>query len=71
MAVPLAVILAAALFGFGHMYYQGLRGFITTGAIALAFGTMFVLLRGNLWPMVIVHGVIDTLNFFPLYLGMD
>ena len=71
LAVPLAVILAAALFGFGHMYYQGLRGFITTGAIALAFGTMFVLLRGNLWPMVIVHGVIDTLNFIPLYLGME
>lgn len=31
----IAVVLAAALFGYGHYYYQGLRGLIMTGAIGL------------------------------------
>ncbi|MBC2778331.1 CPBP family intramembrane metalloprotease [Parasphingopyxis sp. GrpM-11] len=63
----LAVILAALVFGYGHFYYQGWRGLIVTGAIGVAFGSMFLLYRGNLWPMILLHGVVDTLNFTALY----
>lgn len=67
----LAVILAALVFGYGHTYYQGLRGFVTAGGVALAFGTCFLLFKRNLWPLIIVHGLIDTLSFTAMYLGWE
>lgn len=70
-ASVLAVVLAAAFFGYGHVYYQGLRGFITTGAIALAFGSMFLIFKRNLWPLIFFHGVIDTLGMVGLYFGAE
>jgi membrane protease YdiL (CAAX protease family) len=71
IAPVLAVFLSAALFGLAHMYYQGLRGLVVTGMIGIAFGTMFILLKRNLWPMVLVHGFVDTLTFTSTYLGTE
>lgn len=67
--LAIAVILPALIFGYGHYYYQGLFGLVMTGLIGLAFGIAFLLLRRNLWPLVLIHGVIDTLNFVALYRG--
>tara|TARA_R110002167_G_scaffold67416_2_gene190604 strand:- start:318 stop:1091 length:774 start_codon:yes stop_codon:yes gene_type:complete len=66
-----AVLIPALLFGLGHFYYQGLRGLITTTAIGIAFGTSFLLMRRNLWPIVLVHGIVDMINFTALYLGLQ
>lgn len=66
-----AVVLAAAFFGYGHVYYQGLRGFITTATIALAFGTMFLVFKRSLWPIIFLHGAIDTIVMVGLYLGVE
>ncbi|PHS28981.1 MAG: CPBP family intramembrane metalloprotease [Robiginitomaculum sp.] len=71
MASVLAVLLPALLFGYGHMYYQGLRGFIVTGAIALAFGTMFLVFKRNLWPIILLHGIIDSIGMTSRYMGWD
>lgn len=65
----IAVLLPALIFGYGHFYYQGLFGLLMTAMIAIAFGTAFLLLKRNLWPLILVHGVIDTINFVALYLG--
>lgn len=70
-ASVLAVVLPAIFFGYGHFYYQGWRGAIVTGGIALAFGTMFLLLKRNLWPVILMHGIIDTLTFTALYLEWE
>lgn len=70
-APVLAVVIAAALFGLGHVYYQGLRGFIITGIIAVAFGAMFLLLKRNLWPIIFLHGAIDTLTMSAIYFGLE
>jgi membrane protease YdiL (CAAX protease family) len=67
----LAVVLSALLFGLGHYYYQGLRGLITTAGIGIAFGTSFLLFKRNLWPLVIVHGIVDTINFSALHFGWE
>lgn len=67
----LAVVIPALLFGLGHFYYQGLRGLVTTAAIGIAFGTAFLLMKRNLWPIVLVHGIVDTINFTALYLGLE
>ncbi|WP_370189197.1 lysostaphin resistance A-like protein [Qipengyuania sp.] len=67
--LAIAVLLPALIFGYGHYYYQGLFGLVMTGLIGLAFGISFLLLKRNLWPLVLVHGAIDTINFVALYLG--
>lgn len=63
-----AVLLAALIFGYGHFYYQGLRGAIVTFGIGLAFGGMFLVFKLNLWPLILLHGVIDTLTFTALFM---
>jgi CAAX protease family protein len=70
-ASVIAVILAAAFFGYVHMYYQGLRGFFTTGAIGLAFGATFLLMKRNLYPVILVHGIVDTLTFTALFMDWE
>lgn len=64
----LAVVLPALIFGYGHFYYQGLRGAVVTAAIGLAFGTMFLVFKRNLWPLILLHGTIDTLTFTAIYM---
>ena len=71
MAAVLSVVLPALFFGYGHMYYQGLRGFIMTGAIALAFGTMFLVFKRNLWPIILLHGIIDSLGMTARFMNWD
>ena len=67
----LAILLPALVFGVGHMYYQGLRGLITTGLIGLWLGALFLGYRKNLWPLVVAHGLIDSLTFTAEYLDLD
>ena len=70
-ATLLAILIPALIFGYGHMNYQGLRGLIVTGAIGIAFGCMYLLFKKNLWPIILVHGVVDTLGFVSVYLGQE
>lgn len=67
----LVVVLPALIFGYGHFYYQGWRGAVVTGAIGLAFGAMFLLFKRNLWPLILLHGVIDTLTFTAIFMRWD
>lgn len=71
LAPALAVILAGLFFGVLHYYNQGMRGFITASAIGIAFGIMFLLFKRNLWPIIFVHGSIDTLGFTVRLLDLD
>lgn len=71
VATVIAVILPALIFGYGHLYYQGIRGAVVTTAIGLAFGAMFLLFRRNLWPLILLHGVIDTLTFTAIFLKLE
>jgi membrane protease YdiL (CAAX protease family) len=67
----LAVIISALLFGCAHFYYQGFRGLVLTALIGLAFGTMFLLFRRNLWPLILWHGIIDTLTFTAIFMNWE
>ncbi|MGH7019085.1 MAG: hypothetical protein ACREEY_04360 [Brevundimonas sp.] len=42
-----------------------------TAAIGNAFDAAFLLMKRNLWPVVLVHGLVDTINFTALYLGLE
>jgi len=64
-----SVLLAALIFGYVHIYYQGLTGFVNAGVIGIIFGTYFLLYRNNLWPLVIAHGFINSLGFTSEFMG--
>jgi len=66
-----AVVISAMIFGYGHFYYQGLRGAVVTAGIGLAFGTMFLLFKRNLWPLILLHGIIDTLTFTAIFMEWE
>lgn len=63
-----ATLVQALLFGLAHAY-QGPTGILVTGLIALVFGLLYLRLR-TLWPLVIAHGLIDTVGLLALYAGM-
>lgn len=66
-----AIVISALIFGYGHFYYQGWRGAVVTCGIGLAFGSMFLLFRRNLWPLILLHGVIDTLTFTAIFMEWE
>jgi len=52
-----ASAVAAAIFGIDHGY-QGVRGIVTTGVLALVF-TAFFFGTGSLWLPIVVHALLD------------
>jgi len=65
----LAVALQAIAFGAMHAY-QGPVGMIQIGIGGVVYGTAFVLIRRNLWPLILAHGINDSLGFIALYAGV-
>ena len=68
LAWVIALIGSAIIFGVAHSY-QGLAGVVKTGAVGLLFGIAFLTLRRNLWPLIIAHALIDTMDFVIHYFG--
>jgi membrane protease YdiL (CAAX protease family) len=48
---------------------QGLAGMLKIGAVGLVFGLSYLAVGRNLWPLIIAHGLIDTLDFVGHYFG--
>lgn len=65
----LAVVAQASAFGAIHAY-QGPVQMILIGIGGLVYGSAFVLLKRNLWPLILAHGVNNTVGFVLLYLGI-
>jgi uncharacterized protein len=68
LGLILALILHGTLFGVLHSY-QGLAGIITTGMIGLIFGTVYILTKRRLFPLIIAHGIINTISLTAYYLN--
>lgn len=68
IAMILAIIGQAILFGLGHGY-QGVYGIILTGAIGLVMGIIYWLGGRWLLPVIIAHGLIDTISIVQIYQG--
>ncbi len=63
-----ALILQAALFGLGHAYL-GPGGMVSAGSAGIAYGLFYFVGGQNLWPVVLVHGIWDTLGLTLIYLN--
>ena len=68
LAWAISLVGSAIIFGLAHAY-QGLPGVIKTSTVGLLLGGGFLAVRRNLWPLIIVHVVIDTINMVQHYFG--
>jgi membrane protease YdiL (CAAX protease family) len=64
-----AVVLQAALFGVGH-FYLGARGMAAATLVGIVYGSWYLLRERNLWPLIIAHGVTDTISMVAIYAGV-
>ena len=68
LAWAISLVVSAIIFGLGHTY-QGLGGVIKITAMGLLLGGGFLAVRRNLWPLIIVHIIIDTISMVQHYFG--
>jgi membrane protease YdiL (CAAX protease family) len=67
-AATLAILLQATTFGACHAYL-GVRGIANAMVVGTVFGLGLGACGGNLWPLVLAHGLTDTITLLLLYLG--
>jgi hypothetical protein len=68
-ATATAVTGQALLFGVAH-WYLGLRGVSTAALIGLAYGVVYVCNARNLAPLIVAHGLTDSLSLIAIYSGI-
>ncbi len=59
-AMLIAIILQAAIFGAFHAH-QGLGGVLLTGSAGLVLGLVWLTSGRNLWPGILLHGIVNSL----------
>jgi membrane protease YdiL (CAAX protease family) len=52
----------ALAFGVMHMPSQGLYGLVVTGIVGFLMGVLFLFGKRNLLPVVLAHGLINTVS---------
>jgi membrane protease YdiL (CAAX protease family) len=68
MGWALAVIVHAIFFGLLHVY-QGVPGIVGSGVAALIFASIYLLGKRRLLPVIIGHGIINTISLTAYYLS--
>lgn len=67
MGWVVAMVIHAIVFGMLHIY-QGLAGIITTTFIALVLGTVYLVAKKRLLPVILAHLIINTISLTAFYL---
>jgi membrane protease YdiL (CAAX protease family) len=65
-----ALLIASALFGYGH-FYKGPAGILDSGIAGLLLGAVYLASGRCLWTCVLAHGLSDTVAVVLTYLGMN
>jgi len=68
-ASTISLLGQTALFALGHAYL-GPRGMLNAGALGSVAGLAYLACGRNLWPLIIAHGLVDTVGMTALYLGV-
>ena len=63
-----AVFISSVIFGLMHAW-QGIGGIIITGIIGFIFGTAFLLTGRKILPLILAHGILDTISLYLIYSG--
>ena len=67
-AMVAAIIVQAVLFGAGHAY-QGPVGMIPIAVGGVVCGVLYWAGGRRLWPLILAHGVVDTIGFTIMFRG--
>lgn len=68
-STAIAVITQAFLFATVHYYNRGLIGAISIFLLSSILGFYYIKFKRNLWPLILAHGIMNTLSFIADYLG--
>jgi hypothetical protein len=68
VAWTISLVVVSFVFGLGHID-QGITGQVENMINGLLLGVIFLATGCNLWAAVIAHGVTDSVDFLPLFLG--
>jgi membrane protease YdiL (CAAX protease family) len=68
IAWVIALVGSTVIFGLVHSQ-QGAGGMFKVGAIGLLFGLSYLAVGRNLWPLILAHGLIDTIDMVLHYFG--
>jgi len=68
LAWVIAAVGQAVIFGLVHAY-QSPIGMFKVGLIGLVFGLSYRIVGRNLWPLILAHGLIDSLDMMSHYFG--
>jgi hypothetical protein len=68
-ATAFALVGQAVLFGAAHAW-NGIAGVVVAGAVGFGLGLVWLMGGRNLWPAIVIHGLIDSQSFTALYLGV-
>jgi len=63
-----AMIIHAAVFGMLHIS-QGIPGIMATGVVALIFGAACLFGKRKLFPVILAHGLINTISVTAYYVS--
>lgn len=63
-----ALVVHAAIFGWMHAD-QGWSGIIGTGLVALIFGAIYLIGKRQLFPLILAHGIVNTIGLTAYYLS--
>lgn len=66
--IRLAVVISSIIFGLIH-YDWGAMGMVQTGFMGLALGVSFLLVKRNLWTLVLAHAYLDAILMIQIYMG--
>ena len=64
----ITILLTSIVFAFAHNY-QGISGILDTGLFAVIMGLLYFIFGRNVWYLIIIHGMYDTVGIVRLYLG--
>lgn len=68
LAWVLAILVQAIIFGLLHIY-QGVPGMVGTGMVALIFAGIYLVGKRRLVPVIIGHGLVNTISLTAYYLS--
>ena len=68
LAWGIALVGQAIIFGLAHAY-QSPVGMFKVGIIGLVFGIAYLAVGRKLWPLILAHGLIDSLDMVSHYFG--
>jgi membrane protease YdiL (CAAX protease family) len=63
----IAILLPGVFWAARHTYFHGYYGGILVFLMSILFGSFYFLWGRNLWPLILTHGLADTISFVGRY----